>query len=538
MALPAPDHDHRAIATRSRLPAQSWGLWMIVAAGLVLRLRQFLFDRSFWHDETLLATTFVDRSLAELLFVPLDNNQAAPAGYLVLVKLITDALGTHEWSLRLLSLICGAGVLLLSVPVARLLFPSAVARTTFVALVCASPVLVYYSSEFKQYQGDVLCTMALLGMTIRFRPDRHRRDATGLAGVGAASIWLSHPAHFVLAGSGLVLWLEMARRRRWDAWRSVSVAGLVWLTSVAVHYAVFLRPMPHNAYLAHFWATSFAPVPPRSLADLQWYVDAALGLVFLGTGQTGTAFREVLPGWFSTPNTVLLLLSLAGGLALGRQSARTAAMGAVSLLAALGASALQQYPFRARLLLFLVPWLFLALAALVQQVRGLPLRRAAPWVAAALALAVLWTPLRLSLLVLRQPNNYQDIRGALQHIAAHRQPGDHAMISSWTHPAYRFYAPRTGLSDLPLFVYQPTVNELHNIRSTVRRICLHPASGRTWVLATNQIVANNRHFLAALNNLSPPLFTLPLEGAALLLYDFRPTAYCQRYRSSPGANGR
>ena len=75
------------------------------------------------------------------------------------------------------------------------------------------------------------------------------------------------------------------------------------------------------------------------------------------------------------------------------------------------------------------------------------------------------------------------------------------MLGSWTYPAYSFYAPRTGLADLPRFVYQPTINEVHNIRSTVRRICQDPASGRTWVLATNQIVANNLHFLAALNNL-------------------------------------
>jgi hypothetical protein len=112
------------------------------------------------------------------------------------------------------------------------------------------------------------------------------------------------------------------------------------------------------------------------------------------------------------------------------------------------------------------------------------------------------------------------------------------MLGSWTYPAYSFYAPRTGLADLPRFVYQPTINEIHNIRSTVRRICQDPASGRTWVLATNQIVANNRAFLEALSSLSPPLQTVPLEGGALFLHDFRPTGYCQRYRSTLPPAGR
>lgn len=538
MAATVPTHEQRSTAIWSGLPAQSLGLWMIVAAGLVLRLRQFLFNRSFWHDETLLATTFVDRTLAALLFVPLDNNQAAPAGYLLAVKLISAVLGTDERSLRLLSLICGVGVLLLAVPMARRLFSSAVARATFVALVSASPVLVYYSSEFKQYQGDVLCAMAMLWLTLRFSAGQHRRDAIALAAVGALSVWLSHPAPFVLAGSGLALGLEMARQRQREALRTVGATVLVWLISFAIHYLVFLRHLPHNDYLNGFWATSFAPLPPQTWADLLWYREAALGLVYLGTSQMGTAFREVLPGWFTPPNTALALLTLAGCAALGRQSPRAATAGAFGLLATMGASALHQYPFRSRLILFLVPFVFLALAALVQQVRGLPLRRASAWLAAALALGVVWTPMHLSLQVLRQPNHYQDIRGALQHIAAHRLPGDHAMISSWTHPAYRFYAPRTGLADLPLFVYQPTTNEVHNVRATVRRICLNPASGRTWVLATNQVVANNQNFFAALNMVSPPLSTLPLEGASLQLYDFRSTAYCQRYRSSPGDNRR
>ena len=347
---------------------------------------------------------------------------------------------------------------------------------------------------------------------------------------GAIGIWCSHAIDFVLAGSGLALWLEMARRRDRRAWLAVNAVGLVWLVSFVADYLVALRSVPHNAYLAGFWATSFAPIPPTTLADLHWFREAALGLVYLGFLQMGTAFREVLPGWFSGPVHALLALTVLGSVALAFQRVRAAAMGAVTLMAVLGASALHQYPFRARLILFLVPFVFLALAALVQQLHELPLRRAAPWLAAGLAAGVLWMPLRLSLHVVRHPHNYQDIRGALQYIADHRQPGDHAMLGSWTYPAYSFYAPRTGLADMPRFVYQPTINEIHNIRSTVRRICQDPASGRTWVLATNQIVANNQAFLDALNSLSPPLQTYPLEGGALFLHDFRPTGYCQRYR--------
>ena len=54
-----------------------------------------------------------------------------------------------------------------------------------VGLVAVSPVLVYYSSEFKQYQGDVLGTLLILWLTLRFRPDHCREDAFWLALAGA-----------------------------------------------------------------------------------------------------------------------------------------------------------------------------------------------------------------------------------------------------------------------------------------------------------------------------------------------------------------
>jgi hypothetical protein len=538
MATTTPATTHRLPALRDLLCSNALWLWLIIATGALFRLQQFVLNRSFWHDETLLATAFIDRGFAQLVLEPLANNQAAPVGYLVLVKLITVLLGTHEWTLRLVSLLSGLATLPLAVALARLGFASFAARATLVGLVAVSPVLVYYSTEFKQYQGDVLCTLLIRWLTLRFRPDRCREDAFWLALAGAVGIWFSHAIDFVLAGSGLALWLEMARRRERKAWIAVNAVGLVWLVSFVADYLVALRAVPHNAYLAGFWATSFAPVPPTTLADLHWYREAALGLVYLGFLQMGTAFREVLPGWFSGPVHALLVLTVLGSVALAFQRVRAAAMGAITLMAVLGASSLHLYPFRARLILFLVPFVFFALAALVQQLHELPLQRAAPWLAAGLAAGLLWMPLRLSLHFVRHPHNYQDIRGALQYIADHRQPGDHAMFSSWTFPAYSFYAPRTGLGDMPQFVYQPTANEVHNILATVRRICQDPTSGRTWVLATNQIVANNRAFLEALYSASPPLFTMPMEGAALFLHDFRSTAFCQRYRSTLPPPGR
>lgn len=223
MATTASETTLRLPTTRDLPHSDALWLWMIVAIGALLRLRQYAFNRSFWHDETLLATAIADRGFSQLILEPLANNQAAPTAYLFWVKLVADLLGTHEWTLRLPSMVCGLAVLPLAVLIARQLFPSALARTTFVGLVAASPVLVYYSSEFKQYQGDVLCAMLILWLTLRFEPAHWRRDAPWLAATGAVCIWLSHPVDFVLAGCGLTLWLSMARQREWKAWLAVEL---------------------------------------------------------------------------------------------------------------------------------------------------------------------------------------------------------------------------------------------------------------------------------------------------------------------------
>ena len=83
--------------------------WVMVllTLGLILRLRQYLFNRSLWLDEAYLAISFMGRDLSELLLQPLANNQAAPLGFLLLVKAVTSVLGTHDWTLRLMPLLSG-----------------------------------------------------------------------------------------------------------------------------------------------------------------------------------------------------------------------------------------------------------------------------------------------------------------------------------------------------------------------------------------------------------------------------------------------
>src|SRR5262245_65033312 len=98
--------------------AEIWSLswralpWLIIGLGIFLRLAQYAFNRSLWYDEANLAANIIDRSMAGLLR-PLDYDQGAPIGFLLLEKLAVQALGPSEYALRLIPFFFGSIALIL-----------------------------------------------------------------------------------------------------------------------------------------------------------------------------------------------------------------------------------------------------------------------------------------------------------------------------------------------------------------------------------------------------------------------------------------
>jgi Dolichyl-phosphate-mannose-protein mannosyltransferase len=513
-------------------------LWVVllIGAGLVLRGRQYLFNRSLWLDEAYLAVSFLDRDLGQLVLEPLSNNQAAPLGFLVLVKLVTLFLGTHDWVLRLVPLVSGIFTVLGAWVLARRLLPHRLARAVLVGLIALSPVLVYYSTEFKQYQGDVLATVWLMWLAFRFDPQHAWRDAGKLAVAGAIAIWFSHASLFVLAGAGTVLWIETVLQRNRRAWLAVSAMGLLWLLSFVANHLLTLRSLTANPNLLGFWFFAYAPMPPTTLSEWRWYFEAGLGLVYLAMRHVGVAHHGVMSGWFDGLNVLLALLCALGCLALFRRSPRTAAVGLVTLLAVLVASALHLYPFRSRLILFLVPLVYLALASLVQAVldsRWLQVRRA---LASVLSALILLVPAAVSWKVLRHPHNDQNIKGALHHVAENIQPGDGFAIDSMSHKAFDFYTHGVAMGDVPSYVLRPTKNQKHDALATVRRLCSEPTMQRSWVVVTHRL-RDRKEYLDHLSAIASPIERWEGSGAVALLYDFRGSEHCRRYHpAAPAGN--
>src|SRR5919108_4459142 len=121
---------------------------LILLAGFLLRLRQYLTGRSLWLDEAMLALNIVNHDFGDL-FKPLDYDQGAPIGFILVEKTFSLMFGKNEFSLRLFPFLVG----LVSLWLFYLLLKHFTRGPTLwvgLALFAFNPRLVYYSSEVKQ----------------------------------------------------------------------------------------------------------------------------------------------------------------------------------------------------------------------------------------------------------------------------------------------------------------------------------------------------------------------------------------------------
>ena len=225
----------RVLASRDHLSLRAYGLavWAVVLAGIVLRIAQYLYDRSLWMDESFLALNLIDKPFSAL-FGQLSFNQAAPPGFLLVQRADITLFGKSEYAVRLFPLVCGISSILLFKRVASALLGRSAALIAL-ALFSLSDGLIYYSSEVKQYSADVAVTLLIavggLDLSSR-RPSRGRAIVWGL--IGSAAVWFSHAAAFGVAAVVLVLLAADIAHRRWQVVKPAAAVLGVWLASLAV----------------------------------------------------------------------------------------------------------------------------------------------------------------------------------------------------------------------------------------------------------------------------------------------------------------
>jgi len=338
----------------------------VLTLGVAVRTAHFFANRSLWLDEAMLGLNIGERSFAGLL-QPLAFNQAAPLGFLWLEKLAVTALGVSEMALRLFPLLTGIlGLFVFAVLGRRLLAPYATILTLI--LFALSTSQVYYSAEVKQYAFDVLWAGLILlvahqvvhGLAGSTGSDSGRGGRLGaLAATGAVGVWFSHPLIFILPGALAYLFLERPRRaadsgedRSEQAAyrRSLLLVGAAWTVSFALAYFLTARDAAQGPLMQRFWAEGFMPIPPRTAAEWGWF-GGALGDLIRNTYD----FTERVGGFRRVADLLGAVLLALGVVHLARTRRRLLVLLGAPILVTLLASALSFYPFKGRLIQFLVP---------------------------------------------------------------------------------------------------------------------------------------------------------------------------------------
>jgi hypothetical protein len=451
------------------------------ALGVALRVRALFAGRSLWLDEAMLAWNICGRSLGGLL-KPLDYNQGAPVGFLVLERLAVQWFGANELALRAVPFLASVVALALAgwFCLAHL---GVRAAAVGVALVALAPSLISYAGELKQYSVDV--TAALLALILAAGAVRHgltARRAAGLAAAGAVLLWFSHPCAFVLAGSGTTLLAVGALRRRRDHVLFATGVCAVWLVSFAVSYALTLRDLNSNATLAEFWGPAFLPFPPTSASDLRQYVAVTVG-VFESPFQN-TQLDDSLAQRMAVITGAAWLV---GCVALAGRGRRVLlALLVLPVAFALVAALLHKYPLRGRLALFTAGPTFLVVAAGLDTLLGARdlMNRT---VGRVLLLGLLFLPsVQAAQFLLEKPRPYGP-RTVLARVARDWRPGDVVLVDDNSEPQLRFYRAYGRDPELGRVVPTPCRSDLHDPVQLTAELRRRRGHARVWVLISTHL---------------------------------------------------
>ncbi len=499
----------------SRINPTVWW-WVLILTGVVLRLRQYLFNPSLWHDEACLAINLVQRSFRDLT-LPLDYGQGAPIAFLYIEKSLMVLFGNRDIVLRLFPLFSGILALLLFYRIARKHLGKA--GWFALALFSVTPVLIDYSSELKQYSSDVMFGLLLIFLLLpRIGEKVGGRDFLVLGGVGAFTLWASHPSAFILAGVGMAMAVERLVRRDTRSLLWLACIGAAWAVSFGVEYFVSLRHLTSDPYLQTYWRKAYMPFPPWK--DPAWFEKTYYSFLLMSIGRT-----DILP------TVIFTLLGITGFISLCVRRWKVALVVGMPVIMVSIASVLNRYPLKDRFMLFLVPLGLWLIAEGILTVYTLIARRSlflARSISGLLALGLLASILYVTVPGFVNPNQNQNIKAVMAYVRNHEQTGDIIYVYHGAMPAFTYYAPFYGFDAASVVVADFEADPRVALRKFYTDVDALKGGGRTWFILTHITDCGGckgdkkEFYVNYLDGLGSMLDHYADVGADAYLYDLHP----------------
>jgi hypothetical protein len=511
-------------------------LFGLIGVGILLRVAQYLANRSLWVDEAWLALNLLSRSF-EHLTKPLDFAQGAPVGFLFTQEVVSRVLGFSEYALRLFPLLCGITSLIAFAWLARRVLSEAAAPLA-VLLFAVADGLIYYSSELKPYVGDVAASVVLV-IAARKLAEHAPGPRTGLLALGGLVLVLfSFPAVFFIAAVAATLTFQAIFHGSRAPRLGSALAVSLWLLgSIAV---------------GAFAATRLDQIrsgSPHRFLGVTGSSSLSHAVNVFGTNVAG-AMGLLQDPPFSQVDKIALLLVVVGIVSLMHRDRVLLSILLIPFPLTFVASAVHAYPLSLRTELFLAPPIILLLVeGVAKTVQWTPRRWKS---AAALTLVVVLAggPVFVAAKRLVHPRQREEIRPVLEFVRDHWQAGDTLYLQHYAQYAFLYYEKcgclrlthdgrmlwpvreTTGpdevsqaiISETPaLVVERYYARDPRRYVADLRRL---KGRGRVWFLYSHVATAGEKSFIqhdliGELNEMGVLLNGIDRPGAHAYLYDLR-----------------
>jgi hypothetical protein len=443
-------------------------LFFFLVLGVALRVWAYARDTSLYLDEILLSRNILELPLVQLLTKPLALDQVAPRGFLLIERLAVAIFGPSELALRLLPFVCGIASIVLFWRLAERIVTDSGSVTALFLFAIGVP-FIRFGAEVKQYECDLLAAVFLPLLVLRLleqESSTRRFVVTGLAGFGV--IWFSQASVLVMAGLGAALALSWLVSRDRKTGYALLFTIPLWALASLVAVVVGERSMTPatREYMHDFWAGAFFPAPFRFGLGARW-----IGQRFVEFFSDATLLRYRWP-------VVFALLAMGGFVMIWKRSRLAAGLLCGPVIVALAAAIAHQYPFRGRLVLWLLPGALLAVAEGTDWIRR-KVHVLNPVAGVLVIIAVSAAPV-MALVEAPPPYEIEHHREVLGYLQQHRQPGDVVYVMQLGEVGTRFYGPNFGL--------QPTewitgACDRDDSRAFLRDVDRFRGTPRLWVLA-------------------------------------------------------
>lgn len=323
---------------------------LILAIGVLLRLKYFLDFRWLWGDEIRLLENIYCRDIFSAAFGQLTRAQSAPPLFLLFSKLIMEIfrLFTPHFlqSLRIIpfitSIISIFGFYILSTKYLK----NKINIITANILFCFNMHLIYFSQDFKQYSSDA-CMLILVLLSFFYIDfgKLSKKAAIGLGLAYAVCPWFSFTSIFVIPGvivATISKYFNKEQLQNKDFIKKtlgLIVPFIVSFITLYIHQKYIA--VTSDAYLSKFWTKGFIyyyyPISILKIfynSILYYLWEPAFLVRILYSLIFGVGTIKILFSIHNNPQKQIIILSL---------------------ISVILAASLQIYPFDGRLSLYMFP---------------------------------------------------------------------------------------------------------------------------------------------------------------------------------------